>query len=117
MNRLKMPVWSFAGGLIILQMILVAIIVHGESLTFDEGDHIFAGYMMWHSGDYGLNPEHPPLVKLVAALPLLAMVRCPRISLDTDARSVQACYQRSTPLRWTALGGRHAHRTHGCRVS
>jgi 4-amino-4-deoxy-L-arabinose transferase-like glycosyltransferase len=27
--------------------------------------------MMWHSGDYGLNPEHPPLVKLVATLPLL----------------------------------------------
>ena len=71
MNRLKMPVWSLAVGLIILQMILVAIIVHGESLTFDEGDHIFAGYMMWHSGDYGLNPEHPPLVKLVATLPLL----------------------------------------------
>src|SRR5271155_1810381 len=71
MNRLKMPVWSFAGGLIILQMILVAIIVHGESLTFDEADHIFAGYMMWHSGDYGLNPEHPPLVKLVATMPLL----------------------------------------------
>jgi 4-amino-4-deoxy-L-arabinose transferase-like glycosyltransferase len=71
MNRLKMSVWSFAGVLIILQMILVAIIVHGESLTFDEGNHIFAGYMMWHSGDYGLNPEHPPLVKLVATLPLL----------------------------------------------
>ena len=71
MNRLKMPVWFLAGGLILLQMILVAIIVHGESLTFDEGDHIFAGYMMWHSGDYGLNPEHPPLVKLVATLPLL----------------------------------------------
>src|SRR5450631_3427291 len=64
MNRSKIPVWSIAGGLIILQMIMVAIIVHGESLTFDEGDHIFAGYMMWHSGDYGLNPEHPPLVKL-----------------------------------------------------
>src|ERR1700733_8971785 len=71
MNRLKMPVWSLAGGLILLQMILVAIIVHGESLTFDEADHIFAGYMMWHTGDYGLNPEHPPLVKLVATLPLL----------------------------------------------
>jgi dolichyl-phosphate-mannose--protein O-mannosyl transferase len=54
-----------------LQMILVAIIVHGESLTFDEANHIFAGYMMWHSGDYGLNPEHPPLVKLVATLPVV----------------------------------------------
>ncbi len=71
MNRLKMPAWCLAGGLIILQMILIAIVVHGESLTFDEGNHIFAGYMMWHTGDYGLNPEHPPLVKLVATLPLL----------------------------------------------
>src|ERR1700729_1479581 len=71
MNGLKMPVWSFAGGLIILQMILVAIIVHGESLTFDEGNHMFAGHMMWHTGDYGLNPEHPPLVKLFATIPML----------------------------------------------
>src|ERR1700732_269888 len=71
MNRLKMPVWSLAGGLSVLQLIMIAIIFHGESLTFDEGDHIFAGYMMWHTGDYGLNPEHPPLVKLVATLPLL----------------------------------------------
>src|ERR1017187_10960444 len=71
MNKLKGPGWSLAVGLIILQMILISIIVRGESLTFDEGDHIFAGYMMWHTGDYGLNPEHPPLVKLVATLPLL----------------------------------------------
>jgi hypothetical protein len=27
--------------------------------------------MMWKTGDYGLNPEHPPLVKLLATLPLL----------------------------------------------
>jgi 4-amino-4-deoxy-L-arabinose transferase-like glycosyltransferase len=71
MNRLKAPAWTLACGLIALQMILIAIIVHGESPTFDEGDHIFAGYMMWHTGDYGLNPEHPPLVKLEATLPLL----------------------------------------------
>ncbi len=30
MNRLKMPVWSLAGGLIVVQAILIAIIVHGE---------------------------------------------------------------------------------------
>jgi len=46
-------------------------VVHRESLTFDEGNHMFAGYMMWHTGDYGLNPEHPPLVKLLATLPVL----------------------------------------------
>ena len=31
------------------------------------------GYMSWKTGDFGLNPEHPPMVKMLAALPLLAM--------------------------------------------
>jgi hypothetical protein len=44
-----------------------------DSITWDEDDHIFAGYMSWKHADFGLNPEHPPLVKLVAALPLLNM--------------------------------------------
>jgi len=52
-------------------MILTVLAVRRESLTFDEDDHVFAGYMMWHTGDYGLNPEHPPLFKLLATLPLL----------------------------------------------
>ena len=41
-----------------------------ESQTVDEGIHIYAGYRHW-CGDYGINPEHPPLAKLVATLPLL----------------------------------------------
>lgn len=45
--------------------------VRRESQTWDEGDHIFAGYRSWANGDFGLNPEHPPLVKLLATLPLL----------------------------------------------
>ena len=32
---------------------------------------MYAGYRMWKSGDFGLNPEHPPLVKLLATLPVL----------------------------------------------
>ena len=55
----------------VLEIAQFAFIVHRESLTWDEGDHMFAGYMMAHAGDYGLNPEHPPLAKLLAALPLL----------------------------------------------
>jgi len=58
-------------ALLITQAALFAFIVHRESLTFDEDNHIFAGYMMHKTGDYGLNPEHPPLVKLLATLPLL----------------------------------------------
>jgi tetratricopeptide (TPR) repeat protein len=63
--------WGTVVGLIAVQMVLTALVVHRESLTFDEDNHMFAGYMMWHTGDYGLNPEHPPLVKLLATVPLL----------------------------------------------
>lgn len=58
-------------GLLVLQAGMFAVIVHRESLTWDEDDHMFAGYRMWTTGDYGLNPEHPPLVKLLATIPLL----------------------------------------------
>ena len=64
-------VWIAVVALLAVQAAQVAFVVHRESLTFDEGDHMYAGYMMWHAGDYGMNPEHPPLVKLLAALPLL----------------------------------------------
>lgn len=42
-----------------------------ESPTFDEPAHLYAGYSYWLRHDFGINPEHPPLVKLVASLPLL----------------------------------------------
>jgi hypothetical protein len=58
-------------ALLVIQAGLVATVVHRESLTFDEDNHMFAGYMMWKTGDYGLNPEHPPLVKLLATVPVL----------------------------------------------
>jgi 4-amino-4-deoxy-L-arabinose transferase-like glycosyltransferase len=63
--------WLAVAALLMLQASLALIIVHRESLTFDEDDHMFAGYMMWKAGDYGLNPEHPPLVKLLATVPIL----------------------------------------------
>ena len=44
-----------------------------NSITWDEGHHIFDGYTIWKLADYGLNPEVPPLVKMVAATPLLRM--------------------------------------------
>ncbi|MEK7519339.1 MAG: glycosyltransferase family 39 protein [Patescibacteria group bacterium] len=42
-----------------------------DSLTFDEKAHIGAGFSYLAKQDYRLNPEHPPLVKDLAALPLL----------------------------------------------
>src|SRR6202789_1362313 len=47
-------------------------IARANTITWDEPDHIYSGYLSWR-GDFGLNPEHPPLVKFVATLPLLPM--------------------------------------------
>ncbi len=47
--------------------------IHRQSLTWDEDDHIYAGYEGWTVGDFGINPEHPPLLKAIATLPLLTM--------------------------------------------
>src|SRR5437870_7767171 len=43
------------------------------SPTSDETAHLAAGYSYLVTHDYRLNPEHPPLVKMFAALPLLGM--------------------------------------------
>jgi Dolichyl-phosphate-mannose-protein mannosyltransferase len=62
-------------GAILLGVLAISLIasVRQESQTFDEANHLYAGFMYWHHADFGRNPEHPPLAKLLAALPLLSM--------------------------------------------
>ena len=43
----------------------------GDSATMDEVAHLPAGYSYLTQKDMRLNPEHPPLIKDLAALPLL----------------------------------------------
>ncbi len=43
----------------------------GDSPIVDEIAHIPSGYSYLTTGDYRLNPEHPPLIKDLAAFPLL----------------------------------------------
>src|ERR1044072_9428700 len=65
-----------AAGVVTLILILgvqLALSVRQESQTWDEGDHIFAGYMTWTRADFGLDPEHPPLLKQLATAPLLPL--------------------------------------------
>jgi hypothetical protein len=55
--------------LLLIMATQVALSTRQQSPSWDEGDHIFSGYMNWKTGEYDLNPEHPPLVKLIAPLP------------------------------------------------
>lgn len=74
--------WTICGVacLLLVLFLQLAFSVKQESISWDEGDHLFTGYMMWKHDDFGLNPEHPPLVKLVAALPILHMqLRVPEL--------------------------------------
>ncbi|HSE33868.1 MAG TPA: glycosyltransferase family 39 protein [Pyrinomonadaceae bacterium] len=57
--------------LLIVLSLQLFLSVRRESQTWDEANHIFTGYRSWTHGDFGLNPEHPPLVKLLATAPLL----------------------------------------------
>ena len=78
MSEIKRPprrAWVVLGVIALLSVLFLqlALSANANSITWDEDDHIFAGYMMWKTADYGLNPEHPPLVKLVATLPILRL--------------------------------------------
>ncbi len=46
-----------------------------DSVTFDETAHLGAGVSYIETGDFRLNPEHPPLAKLIAAAPLALLHR------------------------------------------
>jgi hypothetical protein len=59
--------------LLLIMAAEVALSTRQQSPSWDEGDHIFSGYMNWKNREYSLNPEHPPLVKLIATLPLLPL--------------------------------------------
>jgi tetratricopeptide (TPR) repeat protein len=69
----RLSVWVGVAALLAILITQLALSIRQESITWDEDDHLYSGYMSLKTGDFGLNPEHPPLVKVLAALPLLSM--------------------------------------------
>ena len=64
-----------AAGVVCLLLILslqLLLSIRQQTQTWDEANHIYAGYKSWTDADFGLNPEHPPMVKLLATAPLLS---------------------------------------------
>jgi hypothetical protein len=55
-----------------------------KSQTFDEGAHLVAGVSYWRTGDFRINPEHPPLLKLLWAIPAALRADVP-FDPDPDA--------------------------------
>ena len=67
-----------------VMFLLLLTSVWNDSAIFDESAHIPAGYGYVTQLDYRLNPEHPPLVKAIAALSSWIVVR-PYFPTDTKA--------------------------------
>lgn len=57
-------------GLLGIMFLLMFFSARGDSNIVDEIAHIPSGYTYVTKGDYRLNPEHPPLIKDLAAIPL-----------------------------------------------
>jgi 4-amino-4-deoxy-L-arabinose transferase-like glycosyltransferase len=58
-------------GLLITQFIFGLYLAKIDSQTTDESVHLSAGYTYLTKHDFRFNPEHPPLIKIIAASPLL----------------------------------------------
>jgi len=60
-----------AGFLLAIMFLMAVSSIKDDSLTMDELAHLPAGYSYLTQKDMRLNPEHPPLAKDLAAIPLL----------------------------------------------
>jgi len=83
MKRISWPTWSRRLALAAAALALTVGLwqniraVFEQSATYDEFHHLSAGWSYWQTGDFRLNPEHPPLTKLLAALPLRVLGTAP----------------------------------------
>ena len=67
--------WGVAlavAGLLVLHYGLAVHSLLGETPTVDEVAHLPAGVSYWQKGTFKLYHHNPPLVKLVAAAPVVA---------------------------------------------
>ena len=80
----------------LLALQLFAAIGHW-SQTADESTHLYAGYRYLHCGDFGFSPAHPPVARMVAALPLLysrLSVNCSNPGRDEALAALDWLYAR-----------------------
>ncbi len=82
-----------AGVLLIIVFLLCFFSMKDDSATMDEMSHIPAGYSYLTQKDFRINPEHPPLIKDLAAVPLLF--------LDLNFPEDHASWTQGVNEQWT----------------
>ncbi len=74
--------WLCALLLIGLMAAVQVVTVRGETATWDEPQYLASGYSYWTTGRFDMIPEHPPLTRLLCALPLYLFYN---LRLDTNS--------------------------------
>ena len=106
------PGWLELGLLIAVVLVLQALAIHGQSLPGDDAYHLLAGQQALFSGQNLVNYEHPPLVKLVAGVPVLLTGRplsptaLPEGALAAAGamhRDPERLWQAAVAARWLVL--------------
>ncbi len=77
MDNLKRLAPQLLGLMMVVFLVVSLLVSHQESTTMDEKAHIPAGYSYVKYQDMRINPEHPPLLKDLAGLPLLFLNPAP----------------------------------------
>jgi len=57
-------------GILLVMLVISILVARSDAAVMDEVAHIPSGYSYVHFHDYRLNPEHPPLLKDLAGIPL-----------------------------------------------
>jgi hypothetical protein len=70
METLRRHPFVFVAAMLTMLFIVSTIVSSHESATYDERAHIPSAYTYLDAHDMRLNPEHPPLIKDLAGLPL-----------------------------------------------
>ncbi|HXI83647.1 MAG TPA: glycosyltransferase family 39 protein [Verrucomicrobiae bacterium] len=96
---MNVPEWRRSAiTLLVFAAVFIALTVSSytrESATWDEPQHVVAGYNALRFHDYRTDPEHPPFIRMWAALPLLAV---------NDIKVDRSKIDQTTPYSWVTQG-------------
>lgn len=93
-------------GIAVAWALLLVWVLSRKSITVDEVAHIPAGYSYLRTGEVVLNPMHPPLLKELAAVPLLLLhLRMPVGREEIRTLGRDPVYQREFGQRFLLENG------------
>jgi Dolichyl-phosphate-mannose-protein mannosyltransferase len=87
-NSLPKWAWLTAVVLVLIGVLRIVATYHQFSQAYDEPAHIACGMEWWDKGTFSMEPQHPPLPRLMVALgPYLSGLRLPEFRFADDNRA------------------------------